>query len=94
MAADVAAVVDDDLGFDAVSVVDAALGILAEREIVSRDEAVWMLHDVENAAPAPARPTVTSIVDGFETTYGDDILVGRMRVLDPLLEIRSALTGN
>jgi hypothetical protein len=75
-----------------LAVVDGALSMAAQRGAFERDEAEQLLRDVwacvdEPEAAANAAGSVEEAVAGF----GEGNLVDRTRVVDALLDIRSAL---
>jgi hypothetical protein len=74
--------------------VDSALARAARREFFTRDEAVQLLHDVRVSVDndVALEAAVASVANDALVSYGQDQLVDRRRVIDPLLDIRLALT--
>jgi hypothetical protein len=77
----------------AVALVDFGLSRAAHREFFTNDEATQLLTDVRDGVGDVARSAaVASVVNDAVVSYGKDRLIGRRRVVDPLLDIRLALT--
>ena len=77
----------------AIRQVDMALGLVGHRRLMTRDEAVKTLFEVREGLDVPeTNAEVDAIVEDALRTFGPDLVIDRTRVVDPLLEIRSALT--
>jgi hypothetical protein len=79
-------------GVDAVGIVDTALGLAARREIFTADEAMELLSGVRNKVGSGQAEAIAQIVDSAEDSYRESALVDRSRVVDPLLDMRLALS--
>jgi len=71
-----------------VALVDHALGVIGPREILARDDALKILHDVGTAIHDGAP---RAILDGVADACQRDSLVSRCRLVDSLLDMRLAL---
>jgi hypothetical protein len=72
--------------------IDAMLHSVAPRRIMTWDEAVEMLFEVREGIDVPeVKASVHAIVDRALGSFGSSSVVERSRVLDPLLDIRSAV---
>jgi hypothetical protein len=73
------------------AVVDHALGLVAERELFTQDEALKILREARAALDNTA---VSSMIDDLLHTCERDLLISRSPLLDSLLDVRNALTGD
>jgi hypothetical protein len=77
----------------AIRRVDTQLGLVAHRRLMTRDEAIKALFGVREDLDFPeADARVRAIIEDAVHAFGADLVIDRTRVVDPLLEIRSALT--
>ncbi len=79
-------------GVDPVAIVDTALGLAARREIFTADEAMELLSGVRNKVGSGQAEAIAQIVNSAEGSYRESALVDRSRVVDPLLDMRLALS--
>jgi hypothetical protein len=78
----------------ALALIDEMLRIASGRDHFSRAEGLRLLHRVEMAAhESPARDRVASIVDEVDRGSADRVVLSRLELVDPLLEIRLALAS-
>ena len=76
----------------AVALVDDALRVASRRQLFTRDEVVELLRQVEVAAHDLAvGPRVQEIVEQAERGAHEQLMWSRSELIDPLLDIRSAL---
>ncbi len=82
--------------FGSIALVDAALGQASHREFFTHDEAAQLMHDVRvSVRDVTLGAAVASVVNDALLSYGHDELLAQPRLVDPLLDIRLALTrGN
>jgi hypothetical protein len=77
----------------ALVMVDRALDVASDREFFTSDEAASLLEDVRaNVHDLALTSVVTSVVDDALLSYRDQVIVDRSRVVDPLLDLRLALS--
>jgi hypothetical protein len=85
---------DVALARPAITLVDEALRAALGRTLVSRSEAIGMLHRVESAATClPRGERVVAIVDRVDRDSVDQVVVPQQAVVDALLDVRSVLTA-
>ena len=78
----------------ALALVDETLRIASARNNFSRAEGLRLLHRVETVVhELPARDRVARIVNDVDRGSADRVLLSRLDLLDPLLEIRLALAS-
>jgi hypothetical protein len=76
-----------------LNLVDTALSLAVRREVFTAEEAMELLHGVQNKVhDCPAEDVLARIVWLAEDSYRDTPLVDRSQVVDPLLDMRLALT--
>ena len=80
-------------GTDAIEIVDTALGFAVRREIFTVDEAMDLLRGVQNKVQHASAAVIAPIVTTAEHSYRATSLVERSRVIDPLLDMRLALSA-
>ena len=75
-----------------VLAIDTALAMAAHRHLVPAAEATQLLHSVQAALEdGEASSMVERIIDDALSSYEDELLLDRDRVVNPLLDVRSAL---
>lgn len=77
---------------DAIGVVDGALTFAIRRKVFTAEEALQLLQGVRNKLHDAPLATIAPIALSAEDSYGEDDLVDRARVVDPLLDMRLALS--
>jgi hypothetical protein len=76
----------------AIEVVDGALMFAGRRKIFTVGEALQLLQGVENKVDETTLTLIAPIANTAEDSYREDDLVDRSRVVDPLLDMRLALS--
>jgi hypothetical protein len=77
---------------NATEFVDAALSFAVRREIFTVEEAMDLLLGVQNKLQHGPAVVIEAIVTSAEHGYRETLLVDRTRVVDPLLDMRLALS--
>ncbi len=80
-------------GANAIELVDTALAFAARREIFTTEEALELLRGVQNKLLRAPGASIAQIVTSAEHSYLETSLVDRSRVVDPLLDMRLALSA-
>ena len=78
---------------DAIEFVDMALSFAVRREIFTVEEAMDLLRGVQNKLGHAPAVVIGTIVSSAEHSYRETPLVDRERVVDPLLDMRLALSA-
>jgi hypothetical protein len=76
----------------ALDIVDSALVFAGRREIFTADEALDLLHGVQNKVQDAPAVVIAPILTAATESYRETALVDRSRVVDPLLDMRLALS--
>ena len=79
-------------GTTAIDVVDTALSFAVRHEIFTVEEAMDLLHGVQNKVRHAPAAVIAPIATSAEHSYRETPLVDRSRVVDPLLDMRLALS--
>jgi hypothetical protein len=75
-----------------VEAVDEALRVTGRRAFFTPDEALELLHCVQAGVPEGALgATIAGIVADAAVAYADQMMVDRVQLADPLLDIRLVL---
>jgi hypothetical protein len=77
----------------AIEFVDMALSFAVRREIFTVEEATDLLRGVQNKLEHALAVAIGTIVSSAEHSYRETPLVDRSRVVDPLLDMRLALSA-
>jgi hypothetical protein len=73
--------------------VDAALSMASRREFLTPDEALELLGGVQaDLAEASLGGSIAGIVADAAASYSGEMMLDRRRVVDPLLDIRLAVS--
>ncbi len=76
-------------GSTPLDAVDAVLAMVSQRKLVTAEEARRMLHGVQVAVEGEApEARIAGIIMDATTTYSDQMVLERSRLVDPLLDIR------
>ena len=78
---------------DAIEIVDSALTFAIRRKVFTAEEALQLLRGVRNKVDEAPLATIAQIAQSAEDSFGQDDLVDRSRVVDPLLDMRLALSN-